>query len=678
MSILDRILRRTKTTPEARSWSVFRDAHLQGASTVTGETVNEDSALSVAAIYGCVRVLGEAVASLPLNLYRRLPDGAGRERVHDHPIVRLLEVAPNPDMTAFELRELRMTHLCLRGNAYHRIQRQGGRPVALWPLHPDAIEIRRDQRSGMIAYHYNPPTGRSLIIPAIDMLHFKGFGPNGLKGWSPLSVARETFGHYLAAQKFGGKFFNNNAWVSGIIKHPGKLDTETADRMAKGWARAHGGDNTGGIAVMEEGSEFQQLSLSPDDAQFIDTVKLKRSDVCAIFRVPPHMIADLERATFSNIESQDLFFAKHTIVPHCERQEQVLNMRLLTEAEQGTLYVEHNLAGLMRGDLASRVASYTAMWDRGILNADQILEMENKNPQPDGLGQKFYVPSNFIEAGVPRPTFTPFPPAADDEPNADDDDRAACDCGTEHRTVEYRSLPSRMTIQRSFVGVFDDAMTRVVRRDVQQIRAALKRTLRSQDSFTEWLTEYYDDTEYAQRQMRSAIAALAEALGPELAAETETEWAFNDALRAWVDAYVVTFAAYHARGAHDDIAGLVATADDNVADLIDARLEVWEQGDANGSHPRAAQVAGREATRFSGAFAKTVFAGAGVITLVWQTSGESCPWCDSLEGRVVGIEESFVAKGTVLNGIGGDTMNIGHNVMHPPLHDGCDCIITRG
>ena len=277
-TFLDKILRRTapQETTEERSWLAFRDAYMKGSETVTGEHVNEDTALAIPAFYACMRVLGEAVASLPCHLFRKLPNDAGRERIHNHSTVRLIEVAPNDEMTAFELRELRMVHLTLRGNAYHRIQREGGRPVALWPLHPDAVDIRRDRRTGTLVYHYTPPTGEAMAIPAIDMLHFKGFGPNGLKGWSPIRVTREAFAHYLAAQKFGGKFFRNNAWVSGVLEHPGSLDTETAGRMARGWARAHGGDNTGGIAVLEEGTKFQSISMSPEDAQFIETLKLKQ------------------------------------------------------------------------------------------------------------------------------------------------------------------------------------------------------------------------------------------------------------------------------------------------------------------------------------------------------------------------------------------------------------------
>jgi len=666
-------------TPEQRSWSVYRDAYLQGYDTSSGVDVNAETALGIPAFYACVRVLSEAMASLPLRLLKRNPDGS-RERVTDHPLMELLKVAPNPEMTAFEWRELAMVHLTMRGNAYSRIVRQRGYPVALWPMHPDHVHLER--RNGHLGYIHRPPTGDGGTYAAADVLHFKGFGGNGLIGYNPLQVAREAFAHYLAAQGYGAKFFKNNAWASGVLKYPGKLDTESARRMASSWRAAHGGDNQGAVAVLEEGVEFAPISVAPEDAQFIETLKLKRSDVCGIMRVPPHMIADLERATFSNIEQQDLYFAKHTCVPYCSRLEGAYNVRLLHAGERGILYLEHDLAGIMRGDLASRVEAYTKLWDRGVYNADEIRALENMNAQPDGLGEVYYVPSNFYPAAEGPPAALPpvIPPPEEDD-QADEAQVNACGCGHEHRTApdvprgmsETRS--ARIRIQRSYRGVLADAMRRVVRRDVQQIRAAMKKHLRTKGSLADWLVEYFADTEYARRQLLPVFESLAEAIGPELSQEVESEWDMNEGLRHWVEAYVATAAEFHANGARDEISALLESGEDSPIDAIEAHLDGWENGGPNGSNPRAVSTALRESTRFGGALAGVVYTTAGVTAWTWRTSGEGCPWCDNLDGQVVGVSDGFFSKGDSVESADGGSMTMGHDVLHPPLHDGCDCAV---
>ena len=664
-TILDRLLGRTKPAAEGRSWSIFKAARDNGSpASAAGEVVTESTALSIAAVYSCDRVLSESVASLPLHLYRRLPDG-GREQVHDHPAARLLTVAPSDQMTAFEHRELGMHHYNLRGNAYSRIRRVGGKPSSLHPMHPDEIEVL-STASGIV-YKHTLGGGDPDRIPARDVLHIKGLSPNGLKGFAPLEVARETFGHARAAQQYGARLFANDARPGGYLEHPGELSTEAQRRLTNDWNSKHSGENQHTLGVLEEGMKFQAVNITPNEAQFIETLKLKRSEIAGIFRVPAHMIGDLDKATFANIEKQDLFFAKHTLVPIVERHEQVYNLRLLTEAERAAgLYFKFNLAGIMRGDIKTRYEAYALLWDRGVINADQILALEDMNPQPDDLGSTYYVPMNFVPAGTPPAA--PAPPTPAPEDNATHSPR---------REVRAALGAARQSIQSSYRVVLEDAVRRCVRRDVQSIRAAAKKQLRATGGtgFIEWLEQYFAETEYTQKQVRPVFESLASALGADVALELETEWEFNPALRAWVESYVATFAAYHAQGALVQLSQLVDRAEGDVLALLEGRLDEWESGTDDGA-PRAERIAGHEATRFGGAFVRTAMIAAGVTYLVWRAGGDSCEFCQELNGRTVGVADPFIGEGEDFEGGSGGTLTPSKNIMHPPVHAGCQCVIS--
>jgi HK97 family phage portal protein len=563
-------------------------------------------------------------------------------------------------MTAYEWREVTVTHLNLRGNAYTRIQRDGqGQVAALWPMHPDHVEVVRHEITGGLAYKYTPVTGGGTY-KAEDVLHFKGLSPNGLKGYDPLTLERETYGHYIAAQRYGAETLANDSTPPGVLSHPGELGKEARSRVGESWQAAHGAGQRGSIAILEEGMTFIPTNITLENAQFIETLKLKRSDIAGIFRVPPHMIGDLDKATFSNIEHQDLSFSKHTLVPWCERMEQVMDEGLLTESERASgFYVEHNLNAIMRGDLKSRMESYGQLWDRGIMNADEIRALENQNAQPDDLGKKYYVPMNFRDASTE-------PPAA---PVAGIP--AARDAGVTS-TPERRQngWNNREGIQKSAIPTIEDAYRRITRRDTQNVRAALKK-VKSPAELSAWLETYFADSDYARKQLIPVIRSYAIALGTALMMEIDERWEFNDALQAWVESYTNTLADFNQRGGLAQLNAVIKDAEGNVNELIDARLDEWENGsDTRASRPRA--IAEHESVRFGGAFAVTAFAAAGVSKLVWRTVGDNCPICDSLNGEVVGITEAFADdKSEMPNGFSPRGA-----VTHPPLHAGCDCVIS--
>ena len=366
-----------------------------GGSTA-GKHVNERSAMQMTAVYSCVRILAEAVAGLPLHLYRYTESG-GKEKAIDHPLYLLLHDEPNPEMSSFVFRETLMTHLLLWGNAYAQIIRNGkNEVVALYPLMPNKMEVDRDEY-GQLYYKYQrsndeAPTmeGSSVILKPCDVLHIPGLGFDGLVGYSPIAMAKNAIGMAIACEEFGAKFFANGAAPSGVLEHPGTI--KDPSRVREAWQSQFGGSsNSGKVAVLEEGMKYTPISISPEQAQFLETRKFQINEIARIFRVPPHMVGDLEKSSFSNIEQQSLEFVKYTLDPWVIRWEQSIMRSLLTPEEKKTYYAKFNLDGLLRGDYQSRMNGYAIGRQNGWMSANDIRELENLDRIPPEEGGDLYL-----------------------------------------------------------------------------------------------------------------------------------------------------------------------------------------------------------------------------------------------------------------------------------------------
>ena len=368
----------------------------------SGKVVTERSAMQMTAVYSCVRILAEAIAGLPLHLYH-LKDGGGKEKAHDHPLYLLLHDEPNPEMSSFVFRETLMTHLLLWGNAYAQIIRNGkGEVIALYPLMPNRMIVDRDS-SGQLYYKYqktssDAPTleGNSVILRPYDVLHVPGLGFDGLVGYSPIAMAKNAIGLAIATEEYGAKFFANGAAPSGVLEHPGTIKDPT--RVRDAWQSQFGGSsNSGKIAVLEEGMKYTPISISPEQAQFLETRKFQINEIARIFRVPPHMVGDLEKSSFSNIEQQSLEFVKYTLDPWVVRWEQSLSRSLLTTKEKKDYFFKFNVEGLLRGDYQSRMTGYATARQNGWMSANDIRELENLDriPAEDG-GDLYLINGNML------------------------------------------------------------------------------------------------------------------------------------------------------------------------------------------------------------------------------------------------------------------------------------------
>ena len=371
--------------------------------TSSGKNVNERSAMRVTAVYACVRVLSEAIASLPLHLYKKI-SRFGKEKAIEHPLYEILHNEPNPEMTSFVFRETLMSHLLLWGNAYAQIIRNGkGQIMALYPLMPNRMTVDRDSK-GEIYYKYftNESDNKNLKrlsqinIKKEEIFHVPGLGFDGLVGYSPIAMAKNAIGMAIATEEYGAKFFANGASPSGVLEHPGNI--KDPDKLRESWNKLfQGSANSHKIAILEEGLKYQPIGISPNEAQFLETRKFQIDEIARIFRVPPHMVGDLDKSSFSNIEQQSLEFVKYTLDPWVARWEQAIHRSLLLKNEKKDYFVKFNVDGLLRGDYQSRMNGYATGMQNGFLSPNDIRSLENMDLIPDELGGNQYLVNGSMQ-----------------------------------------------------------------------------------------------------------------------------------------------------------------------------------------------------------------------------------------------------------------------------------------
>lgn len=362
----------------------------------SGEQVDERSAMQIATVYACVRLLAESVAQLPLHLYKaKTPDE--QEKATDHPLYKILYREPNPEMTSFSFWEAAMTHLLLWGNSYSQIIRDGKNTVlGLYPLLPENVEIDRTDK-GELYYIYHAytdevpgDTNKDIIFRRDEIMHIPGLSFNGLVGFSPIAMMKNSLGTTMAVEKYGSAFFRNGAQPSGVLQHPGVL--KNPEKIRENWSQVYGGPNNAHkVCVLEEGMEYKAISLPPEDSQFLSTREFGVEEICRIFRVPPHMVQDLKRSTFSNIEHQSIDFVVHTLDPWLVRIEKAIVKDLLIEEEKDIYFPKFNVDGLLRGDYKSRMDGYSVGISNGIISPNEARKKENMAPLREDEGGDFHI-----------------------------------------------------------------------------------------------------------------------------------------------------------------------------------------------------------------------------------------------------------------------------------------------
>ncbi len=369
---------------------------LENHQTWTSDLANAaGGGLGIVTVYACVRLLAETIASVPMILYRRV--GQGKERATDHPLYPVFHDQPNPDMTSLVWRELLVSHVAGWGNHFSEVARGPLGDLELWPVRPDRIEAVWDS-DGRKQYDYLSPSGGRKRMKPGSIFHVPGLSPDGLRGYSPIALHRKALRLYSVAQEYGTNFLENGARPAVVMTHPGNLSTAAIGRLAAQMDDVRGARNAGKTVILEEGLAITEIGVPPEDAQYIETRKFQMQEIARMYRVPPHMIGDLERATFSNIEHQSIDFVVHTIRPWLVRIEQEIKAQLL--ADEPDLSVEFLVDGLLRGDAESRAKALQIQRNSGVINGDEWRAIENLNPIPDGSGQTYWMPVNYAAAVV--------------------------------------------------------------------------------------------------------------------------------------------------------------------------------------------------------------------------------------------------------------------------------------
>lgn len=362
-------------------------AFFGGGPSASGISVNEETALGLTTVYSAISLLAETVAQLPLVLYRKTEKG--RESVPDHPAARAMR-RPFAGLTGFRWRELVQGHALAYGNGYAHVERNAlGQPLRLVPQAPTTVRV--ELKSGDIVYQLRREN-REYPVVSGDVLHIPAFGYDGLMGKSPIQVAREAIGLGLAAQKFGAEFFGNGASLGAVLRHPKSLGVEGRAKLKAAWEKLKGAGYQG-VAVLEEGMDYTRIGIPPEDAQFIETRKFTRSEIAAIYKIPPHMLADLEKSSFNNIQEQSIQFLRFTMMPWLIKWEEELNAKLLKQQEQGQYFFKFTVQGLLRGTQKDRYDAYNIGLNGGWLNRNEVRAWEELD-QVDGLDE-FLSPMNM-------------------------------------------------------------------------------------------------------------------------------------------------------------------------------------------------------------------------------------------------------------------------------------------
>jgi HK97 family phage portal protein len=381
------------TEQRALTYNAGLAAGLYDLPTRSGVNVTGEAALGVSAVWCAVKVISESIGSLPLVLYVKTPDG-NRDRAEDHTLAPILDNEPNPECTARVFWETFVSHCLLWGNGFIEVQRsKGGKPVALWLVHPRYVQVMRDSDTGGMVYRVNIPVGgagepgqvgHTVELQQADVIHVPGLSPDSQIGYNLLRIARENIGYSLALDRFGQSYFGNMANVGGVLSHPGTLSDAARENIRRGWQASYQGvEKTGTTALLEEGMTYTPRNISNEAGQYDESKARAVVDVCRLFNISPVKVHELGRATWGNLAALNTDFWGTTCRPWAEKIEAELERKLLNPGERRTLYVEFLADTLLRGSVADRYANYAIGLTAGFLTVDEVRAWENLPPLPE-------------------------------------------------------------------------------------------------------------------------------------------------------------------------------------------------------------------------------------------------------------------------------------------------------
>jgi len=525
MGILSAIERRNATAALDDKWYTPGGYFYGGigGKTRSGAKVSEFSAMQLAVVWCCIKVIAEDIASLPLHLYKRLPNG-GKKRAVDHPLYTLLHDQPNPEMTAFSFRESYAQHILSWGNGYaEKVYGRGlvGRNVVeqLWPITPNRVTPKRDDKKQLV-YKITLSNGDSpVVLPKRLILHTPGLGFDGITGYSTIAFFRQCIGLGMALEEYAELYFGNGTHPSAIVTHPNQVKDKAAMREAL--TEVYGGlGNAHRLMLLEDNMKFEKVGIPNDEAQFLESRKYSNVDIgTRIYRLPPQMYGEYDKAsTYASAEQFAIDYVTKTLRAWLVRLEQSYNMNLLAPDERREYFWEHNAEGLLRGDAQSRGEFYQKLFAVGGITPNQVAEIENWNPiGPEG--DRRFVPLNMIpleDAGkdVKKPT----------------------------TAAEKNSFIYRQRLDNAYRRIFQDASDRIVRKEIKAVRRIAEK--HANNGISAAFAEFYSEMpEYIEKQIIPACLSYTEAfLGMEEELNGHKITDFKDKIDNFVHRFVEKYA----------------------------------------------------------------------------------------------------------------------------------------
>lgn len=664
-----------------------RDADTKNITILSGEPdyftnsgyVSPEGSLASAAVFSCVRILSEYIASIPFKLYKQ--NGDRKEIAYDHPLYSVIHDTPNPDMTAYTFKNILMRSLLLRGNFYAEIEydQRTGRVLNLYPILPDFVQVKMN--NGQVVYEVLTQNG-SVILPAYRIFHVKVFSRDGILGQSIVSIARNQISNNICADDFGYNFFKNNGKPSGYWTMPPELTDEEALNFSKSIKNSTEGlSNAHRTPLVPDGFKFNNISLNQKDSQWIETRQFQKQEIAAIFRVPPHMIGDLSRATFSNIEQQSIDFVTQSLMPWYSNIESEITRQLIQPFERKMYFAKAVPEGLLRSDMKSRFEAYAIGRNGGWYSVNDIRRLEDLDPI-DG-GDTYLVPLNMSVVGAETPQGAPKNPLADapqPEPgqsNVMTRARTSASASTEHRSNDKQPAEKiaarRLKLRSVYQPLIREAIKRTLKVNVKEIGAGARKHLntRSSDTFAAFLETYYaNNKDMIVRNLEPVLRAYCQQVAEAAAEEIGIE--YDGDVSEMVDKYIQSFAArFNGRSMNELLKVLRENQTDDPLLAIESRLNDWEENSAD-------TIADNEANRSESYFATAAWTLLGVSTIRWAANAGCCPICSEMDGRVVEITKTFLKAGDSVNVNDGETEDLTTqtSVAHPPLHRGCSCCVV--
>uniref|UniRef100_A0AAU2AFR1 Phage portal protein n=1 Tax=Streptomyces sp. NBC_00093 TaxID=2975649 RepID=A0AAU2AFR1_9ACTN len=636
----------------------------------SGVRVDYDTAMMYAPFFAGVRVIAEDLGLLPLFLYERLK--RGKDRATGHPLYPLLHDAPNDMMGAMAFKESLQGHAITwgRGVAYVVTHERTGVIEELWPLRPDRLRIKiRQMGKGRVerwVQYRDDVNGIYANLAPGEYLCINGLGDDGVTGYSVVELAANSIGLGLATEHYGAKIFSNGAAPAGALSHPENLSPEARKRMADDWDNIHRGiDRAHRVAILEEGVTWQAVGLPNDANQFLETRKLQVTDMARWLRLPPHKIGDLDRATFSNIEEQQLDYVSSALNAWLTRWEQAVLTQLLLPEERARYFPEHLVDALLRGNTAARYAAYAVGRQWGWLSANDVREKENLNPVEGG--DAYLVPLNMVPAG------------SGTAPASDEDD-ARAKARRYARLLRGRGVVARERIGESWAPKIQEADQEIADLERKKVGALVDEHLdtdgraRSVAGFLAALSSLYTADGPIAEAMTTLWLPIMTAFAGDVAEDAAEEIGHKDDvdLSVWARAYTLAHVAYRIGSSFGQLRKQADEADtpEDAAAAVVERLIKWQE-------ERPAQTARWETSQMTNAAARETWKEAGVQKLKWVTQGSKhCPYCTKLDGRTIAIEKPFIAKGDEVEGAEGEALKAKRNTFHPPVHAGCRCQVV--